>query len=309
MKLRRLAGGIFVVAAFAYLIGFIYQNAEQLRTQEWTIRPGLLIASLLVQIVGLFWGVGVWKLLLRVMGNPVPFRQVARIWFVSGLGRYIPGKVWQFVGAAHIGRASGLAAVTTITALAAHTIFFLIGAAFVSVYFVPQALGVSPSSVTLIRWLTPLLFLLVHPAVIRTALHVLRRLTRKDLLEWTGGWSSGAALVLLSVAGWLITGGAFFVFVSSFTELPLETLPTVAGINAFSFIVGTLFFPAPAGFGAKEVALTTMLTGYVTAPAAAIIAVAARLWTIAAEVIPALVLLPRGSAAAAGDSTTRESDS
>lgn len=295
MTLRKAAGIVFVVAAFAYLAILIYRNVGALRAEEWTVRPGVMVGSLVLHIVGLLWGVGAWRLLLRVMGHRVSYRQLARIGFVSGLGRYLPGKVWQFVGAAHLGRASGLTAVATVTALAAHTIFFMIGAAFVSVYFLPEALGVSAAGMTMLRRLAPLLFLLVHPAVIRTALHLLRRITRKELGEWTGGWGSGLGFVALSIAGWVITGTAFYLFILSFTPIPLESLPTIIGINAASFIFGTLFFPAPAGLGAKELALTTLLAGYVTGPMAAVLAIASRLWTVAAEVIPALIFLPGDS--------------
>ena len=305
--MRRLAGVVFVTAAFGFLFLFVFREAGQLRAHNWTIRPVLMGASLLLHIVGLFCGVATWRLVIRAMGFPVPFRELARIWFLSGLGRYIPGKIWQFVGAAHIGRSSGLPAAVTVTALAAHTLFFLIGAALTSLYLVPEDLGLSGSGLIFLRWTAPALLLLVHPAVVGWALSLIRRIAKKELVEWTAGWAVGAGLVLLSVICWVITGAALYLFVLSLTPIPVGALPSVIGMNALSFIIGNLFFIAPAGLGAKEGTLTLLLAAHVTGPVAALIAVAARLWTVAAEVLPALFLLRNRRTSATttpfGDST------
>lgn len=289
--MRRLAGALFVAVAFGFLFLIVFREAGQLKAQTWTVRPVLMGASLLLHIAGLLCGVATWRLVIRAMGYRVPFRQLARIWFLSGLGRYIPGKIWQFVGAAHIGRGSGLPAAVTVTALAAHTLFFLIGAALVSLYLVPEGLGISGSSLIALWWLAPALFILVHPAVVGWALSLIRRITKKELVAWTAGWGVGAGIVMLAVVCWVITGAALHLFILSLTPLPPSAFLSVIGMNALSFIVGNLVFIAPAGLGAKEGTLTLLLAAHVAGPAAALIAVAARLWTVAAEVLPALFLL------------------
>lgn len=291
MRARRVAGVLFVAVAFAFLFLYVLRDIGQLRAQQWTVRPALMAASLLIHVAGLLCGVATWRLVIRAMGYRVGLRQLARIWFLSGLGRYIPGKIWQFVGAAHIGRGSGLPAAVTVTALAAQTLFFLIGAVLVSAYLLSEGLGVTAGDLTALRWIAPALVVLVHPAVVRWVLALIRRVTGKDLVAWTAGWAVGIGIVLLATVCWLITGSALYLFVLSLTPIPLAALLPVAGMNAASFIVGTLFFIAPAGLGAKEWSLSLLLAAYVTGPGAALIAVAARLWMIVAEVLPALFLL------------------
>ena len=61
-----------------------------------------------------------------------------------------------------------------------------------------------------------------------------------------------------------------------------------------AFVAGYLVFIAPAGLGAKEGVLAALLTVHLPISSAALIAVAARLWTVVAEVFPALALLGRG---------------
>lgn len=288
---RRAAGIAFVGAAFLFLTVFVVQNLSELRAQEWTVRPVLLVLSLLVNIIAAFWSVGVWKLLLRGAGYDVPLGGLARIWFVSALGRYIPGKIWQFVGAVQIGRTTGLPGAVTVTSLVANAFYFLVAAVLVSVYLLPAGLGIDSAILAVVQWIAPVILILVHPAPLAAAFRIIGRLTGRDLSEWKGSWGDAVRIVILAIIGWGLTGCALYLFLLSLTPLPWTAVPAVIGMNAVSFIVGNMVFIAPAGLGAKEGALAVMLAAYMTAPGAALVAIAARLWTVAAEILPALFLL------------------
>src|SRR5688500_183488 len=93
---QRVAGLIFGAAVIAFLALFVARNLDQLRQHEWSIRPGILALAVALNIAGLAWGVAVWRRVLRRMHARVGYLQLARVWFISGLGRYIPGKIWQF---------------------------------------------------------------------------------------------------------------------------------------------------------------------------------------------------------------------
>jgi len=291
---RRVAGFAFILIAFSFLGYYVASNVGALRAQPWEVRPGLLLLSLAVHIAGLAWGVAVWQILLRLMGYRVSLGGLMRVWFVSGLGRYIPGKIWQFVGAAHLGNALGIPAGVTVTALAVHAGFFLLAAGLTSIYLLPAASPVVGGVLTSLRWGAPLLLFLLHPAVIGGALRLFRRLSGRASEVWTASWRNSFGLLLLACIGWALTGVALYLFLLSLTPLPGSALPAVVAINALSFVLGYAVFVAPAGLGAREVSLAALLALFVPAPVAALLAVAARLWTVAAEVIPALFLMARG---------------
>ncbi|MDR0787259.1 MAG: flippase-like domain-containing protein [Gemmatimonadota bacterium] len=293
---RRIAGGIFVVVAFGFLLWFVTRNVAELRAHEWRLRPGLLAASLALHIAGLLWGVFVWRMLLRRMGFGVGYRELARIWFVSGLGRYIPGKIWQFVGAAHLGGQVGLSATVTVTALMVHSGIFTIAAVLVGVYALPPDLipQIEPV-VRAARLGAPLLLLFLHPVVVQTGFGLIHRITGKDLGHWNGRWRDGVLLVLLATISWVVVGLGFTLFVESLTTVRGATTLALVAVNALAFVAGVIVFIAPAGLGAKEGAFAAMLALFMPASVAALVAIAARLWAVAAEVIPALALLPRSS--------------
>ncbi len=304
---RRAAGFVFAAAAFLFLGLLVVENVGALRQHEWSVRPALLALSIAVNIAGLAWGVLVWRMVLRRMGVEVPYTSVARVWFLSGLGRYIPGKIWQFVGAAQLGGSAGMPASVTVAALAVHTGFFILGALFLAVYLLPVAgVGWLGPEVTALRWGAPFLLILAHPAIIRLAGRIVHRFSPASTGPlWNAGWLDGIVLTLYSAIGWLLSGVGFHLFVTSLTPLQAGALAGMIGINALSFVAGYIVLIAPAGLGAKEIALAALLTAYVPAPVAALLAAAARLWTVAGEVIPALLFaaLGRGSAAPRGTSS------
>jgi glycosyltransferase 2 family protein len=290
VRWRSAAGLAFAIAAFAFLGGYIAANVAELRAFEWSVRPHMLVLSIAVQIAGLAVGVLAWQLLLRRMHVRVPFFVLARVRIVSGLARYVPGKVWPFIGAARMASGAGMPPALTITSLLASTVFTLLGALLVAAVLLPLESVSAGVPLERLRWLAPLILLLAHPRVIRLALSIASRLARQNIAGWTGGWLDGIGLVALAAAGWIVSGLALCAFIVSLTPLPAAVFPAVIGIHAFAYVLGQAFFIAPAGLGAKEGTLAALLALYLTLPVAALIAVAVRLWSTTAELVLAVAL-------------------
>lgn len=297
---KRLLGAALVVAAFFFLGREIVRNAEQLRGFDWEVRPGLLVLSVAVLSLVFLAGTWVWSLVLRAFGVRMPLRPLARAWFLSNLSRYVPGVVWQFVSLVQLSGGAGLTAGTAVTSLLVHLGFSLLSAVVVGVWLLPLDLaGALAPAVVAGRWASPAALLLVHPALIRRSVRLAHRLGRGSGEEWEGSWPAGIGFLALGGLGWIGTGAAFHLFLLSFADVGIDAFPAVVAINALAFVVGYAAFFAPGGIGFKEAALTLLLGGLVPPAVAASLAIAARLWTIAAEVGPALVLARGGPGPAA----------
>ncbi len=291
---RRLLSAALVLAAFTFLGIEIVQNVDELRSFRWTFRPALLLTSLLALIGVFFWGIVVWRAVLRRFGVEAEYLPLARTWFVANVSRYIPGVVWQFVSLAQLGGKIGISATTSVTSMLVSMGFTSVAAIAVGVALLPAELaGEIAPILAVLRWCAPLLFLVIHPAVIRFLLRHTTRLTRRETLVWSGSWLDGLWLLCLATVSWLAFGAALFLFLRAFTGLDVSALPAIAAINALAFLAGYIAFFAPGGLGFKDAALTLLLAGLVPSGIAASLAVAARLWNIVAEVTPALALLPR----------------
>lgn len=262
------------------------RNLHELRRFSWEVRPALLLLSVGVLALAFVIGVWIWQLILRRFSIVIRYRTLARIWFLTNVARYIPGKIWQFVGVAQMGGAAGLPRLTAVTSLALQMGFTLAAALIVGVLLLPASGDIAGRIVASLRWLTPIALLAVHPRAIGLGLVLLRRITRREVADWRGSWGEGVWLLTLAGLAWLVYGTAFYLFLQALIPLPAAALPPVVAMNALAFAAGYVVLIAPAGLGAKEASLAGFLSMLVPLPVAAALAVAARLWTMAGELLP-----------------------
>lgn len=290
---RRLAGTLLVGAAAAFLGLTIARNWAELGRYDWHIRPVRLALSVPALTLVFVWGIVVWGGVLRgFRHDPVPLPRLGRIWFLSSLTRYIPGKIWQFVSAAQLAQAAGLSGAVLLTSLVVYMGFNLLSAAVVAALTLPLGTyGFGRASVAVVDGFAIASVVLVHPWVLNALLRLVPRVLHRETLVWTGRWLDGLFLLSLAVVSWILYGAAFTLFVTSLVEVPWVMLLPLAGVAALSFLVGYFVFVAPAGLGAREAVMTLLLAPYAPAGVAALVAVAARLWTVAGELLGAAAAL------------------
>ena len=97
----------------------------------------------------------------------------------------------------------------------------------------------------------------------------------------SAGWSS-------TLMNWGIYATAFWLLYLSFGES--GTFLQVGPAFAAAYVAGYIAIFAPAGAGIREGVLVVLLQPIMAREAAVVLAVIARLWTIALEVIPAALL-------------------
>jgi glycosyltransferase 2 family protein len=288
---RRLLGLLLVLAAAGYLAHTISANAQELRAFEWRARPLRLTLSVAAHVGVLVWGVWVWSRVLACLPGPrVPLPALQRIWFLGNLARYIPGKIFQFVAVAQLGRAGGMGVGVLLTSIVVHAGLSLASAAVLAAWTLAPLFLPAPHAFWAAVATTALALLAVHPAVLNAALGLAPRLLRRPVIPWQAGWRRGVLLLGLCLLSWSAYGVAYHLLVSSLADLPWRHLPQLAGVNALSFVAGYLSL-LPGGIGLREVAMTELLRAYVPGGVAAVLALVARLWTIAAELLGAALAL------------------
>ena len=302
---RRLLTFALIAVALGYIARMVLANAGDLATLE--LRIGMLALSVAAHVVVLVWGVFIWSRVLRFFAaEQASFPALLRIWALSNVVRYIPGGVWRFLAAARLANASGLSQVVTLSAMVVHVLLSLVSACVVAIATLPlDALGVSEDVALILRIAVPVAAVIaMHPAWLGWGLRLIPRALHREVLGWHGSWLDGLGLLCLSLATWAIYGGAFYLFLAALAPLPLSALPAAIGVNALSFVAGSVTVIAPGGLGVKEVAMTGLLLPLLPAGVAAVTAVAARLWSVVADLALAgiALLLRDRSATGEGDS-------
>lgn len=307
---RRLLGALLVAATAWWLGRLIVDNWAELRRFDWRADPALLAASVVAHVAVLAWGVWVWSRILRHFEHPpVRLGVLQRIWFLSNLARYLPGKVFQFIAVAQLSRAAGLSGAVLLTSMLVHTGFALLSAVVVAAWTLTGGIvrGVDPLWPALAA--TVGAAFAVHPAFLNRLLSFIPRLLKKEVIRWKAGWMDGLLLLGLSIVSWGFYGVAYHLFIASLADVPWRLLPQMAGVNALSFFIGYAS-PLPGGAGLREISMTGLLRPYFSDGVAAVLSIAARMWTIAAELIggSVAVLLVRGGPGVDGSASTEPAE-
>ena len=246
----------------------------------------IALAALLV------WGtyfllIMTWRTVLGGWHQHLPLRSAARIWCVSNLWRYLPGKVWSVASLEVLARREGVQGwAAAAAALAIQALSIGTGAG-VAIAFLPQADS-------------PVLFV----AAIAIAVVSVAALTLKPMVRALARVAGGriqlqplpVGVVLAGVGAtlvaWLMYGLAFRFLALGLLPNDAPSLPLAMGSFAGAYIVGLFAIFAPGGIGIREGMLLVFLTPSIGGGAALALSVGSRLLLTFAEVTAALVTVP-----------------
>lgn len=278
MRAAQWLAGLAIIAIAARSL---VRNWADLRSQplEWRVQPGwLLVSALLVWLMYALL-IGAWRTMLAGWGQRLDGWTSARIWTVSSLGKYLPGKVWAVAGMALMAQRAGIAPwAATGSAVVLQVLAIGTGAAVAgltgraAIEAAHQGSGV-------------VLGLLVAGAVAGVALllwpPLLRRLLRFAAPD---AEARGAPAVAGIVVGIVANAVAWVGYGASLWFLSRGLLPGVdlglglaIAVFTASYLAGFLALFAPGGLGVREGLFILMLQGPLGIGPATALALASRL--------------------------------
>jgi len=310
----RLKGALRIgalVIALGFMVALVSTQWQALQAFQWQVRPAWLVLSLVGLWLAWLLELSVWRFLLSTLGGNLRWGRAAETWFLSNIVRYIPGNVWQFLGMAELAADDGVSRVTTFASIALHqALSTAVGMVLAAVYFAVAGKGALLDAIRPFLWLIPLGLLLCNPRFLEWSLNTLLRLFKRPPIKVTLTWPQ-LALILLGYLGvWLIMGSAFALLAASFTPVTPQQVAALIATWAAAYVIGYLSMITPSGLGVREGVMILLLAPLFPAPIPTIIALAARLWMVIAEVVGAsiaLVVRTRERRAESGWSGERDS--
>lgn len=271
-------------------VGFNLEELAAFDLSGLEVSWGLMALSVLVLLLAYLFSAYLWGFMVNeIGGGEVPVVAALRVFFTANLGRYLPGKVWQIAGLAYLARGEGVAPGPATAAAVLGQAFSLAGATLLGTGVL---LGVGRGPDLGGGWAAAVLLVLLigatSPGILKILLPLWFRLAREDE---PGGFrpdrAFGVRWMGLYALAWGLQGTAFWILVRS---LGFE-LTLLEGVPAFSaaYVAGYLALFAPAGIGIREGMLVVFL-GPALGAGAAVVALVARLWSTAVELIPAVPL-------------------
>ncbi|HXG44785.1 MAG TPA: lysylphosphatidylglycerol synthase domain-containing protein, partial [Gemmatimonadales bacterium] len=287
-------------AVLAWVGAALWRNWSEVRAQPpvWSVNPGGVILSAILVWAMYAILIAAWRAMLAGWGQRLGPWEAARIWTVSSLGKYVPGKVWAVAGMALMAREAGVApwaataSAVILQALAIGTGALVAGAAG------SQALESAHPGATAALWALAAasalgVGLLTWPPLVQRLVRTVTTLPAAGSLP--------ARPVLLglgaNLVAWLGYGAALWILArATLPEAPLG-LGAAIGSFAASYVAGLLVLVAPGGLGVREGVFVLMAQGSLGWGGAAALAVASRLLLTLTELGAALpfLIFRRGS--------------
>jgi hypothetical protein len=287
-KLQVAVPAVIFALCFSILGYGLYKNWTALASFQWKINYLQVALSFIFYTFDLTLAVVGWSLIVNKLAGFLNFRKNLKIYCYSNIASRLPGTVWFIIGRAYLYEQQGIAkSVISIGSLLEMVLIILSG---ILTYFLflPFLSPISAlrNSLPLIA-LIPLGLLLTHPAILRA---ILKRFTRakapydlhyQDTLAWLG----------IYIVVWIVGGVVLYSAVNAFYPLSLAQLPGIIGAWTLSGVAASLVFFSPSGLGIRELTLSFLLSYYIPAPLAIVVALGMRVGLTAYEAFWAVVAL------------------
>lgn len=237
-----------------------------------------------------------WRLLLSGWGSDLHFGSAVRIWTISNLGKYLPGKVWSIGAMGVLAQREGVSGVAASGAALLNALLNL-GAGFGVIALVgARDMDRIPPWMRTAAIVASLIFV---AGVL--ALPTLLPLLLGRIAQWRKVASSDQQVparrlwlvTLLHALSWVGYGLAFMAFTRGVTPHVSGASSVFIAVYAASYLLGYLMLFAPGGIGVRESAMVWLLVtlGLALQPDAILLSLASRVWLTVVEVLPGLIAL------------------
>jgi len=254
----------------------------------------IAIATLLVLITYALLIEG-WRRILWAWAAPLSWSDASRIWFLSNLGKYVPGNIWSLTAMGVMARGHGISGLAAAgSSVVMQMVSLATGAAIVALTGA-KLLG-RPYLATAILAVV-VAGLLSAPRLLPPLTGWLGKLMGRELMPPAIPAASIWTATLTSTLSWIFYGLAFQLFVRGLLGSASGEIASYIAVYTAAYILGFISPIAPAGLGVREIALAAAMTqlGLANEADAALVAIAARLWLTVVELVPSGVYIALGA--------------
>lgn len=289
---KRLVVFIMVFAVAGAILFLILREVVQgwplIAAYPWELSAPLMALSLVVGMGSFLLAAKAAELLARSLGAGIGFRRLLLILCTMQISRYLPGRIWGFLGLSFMLEREGFGRTLAITLPVLHQGMSILALAAVGLSL-SAVFGVQGSGHQLDRW-APVLVVFFFAALVLLPL----------VLRWGAGekhgrpkwryfsslvarqWYEAVGMLLFSA---VTLAAAFITFVGGLTKISCLDAPHIGGAFLLSYVAGWLAFFLPGGVGVREGALAYLLGSSFGVEVGSALALAARMWATLMEVV------------------------
>lgn len=276
-----------VCVALFFLGRVIAINWSRLSAFPWQFRVGPLLGSLFLLLIALFFWAAIWRRMVVRSGCPIGLADGVRVYLLSNLAKYIPGSIWGYASRPVLGRSAGLTLMGVGVSVVWEIGIAVVASLLLSVATIPFYPATVPAPIWQLVLVAALGCLVgLAPPIANRWIRLLRR-NEADQTAAPFGWADFSLFLGAALGAHVLVGTAFFLFARSLADLDGSAWWSFVGLWSLSATAGLLVVVVPYGFGVKEGLVALLLQPFLPIEAAALVAVASRLWTIAGDLLAA----------------------
>lgn len=282
---------------FYFLGRSLFLNWSKVRNYQWELDYPLLIVSFFLFGLVYLYLIRIWLSLLGKLDSRIPFWKMFKIWFLSNLGKYLPGKVWTVVGVIYLLEKEGVPKKKGLTTAIIGQALSVLSALLLSFIFLGYTLyekifSKNPAVFFLAIFFSVAVFVFItYPKLLEMVINFGLRLVKKEEISLELKAKELLLYLVYYTLSWLLFGLAFVFFVRSVTPVEWNLYFSLTGAFAFSLTIGFLAVFVPGGLGVREGILVLLLSLYFPLPVATLLSIFSRLWISLVEIGGASVSL------------------
>lgn len=277
---------LFLVVAAVFLIKTVKGNYVQIRDMDFEVNMPIFLFSTLLYLMYFACLAFLWHYVTVLNKSSIPVGEAISCYAFSVLGKYIPGEVFMLLARVPAYERRGIKMRKVTINFFLENLGTFLGAAFL---FLGSLFFFRNNILADYKWLiiiaSAVLLLAMNPKVINCFLRFLERFMKGKDLQIPFGYGKFLSVVALFVCNWILVGTGFYYLVCSIYPIEFSQFLYAGGIFGLAVILGMISFFAPSGLGVREGILTLGLSVIMPKEYALIIALIARLWATAAELL------------------------
>lgn len=291
----RLVLSLLAIAGVVYLVA---KSHNEIGRFQFSYNWPMLAVAFFLEVLAYLCRFRIWLGITDELDLRTSKLTAARGYFLSTLGKYIPGNVGLFLARVEAYRGYGRSRVAVATiveyvaTIASSCLLVVIGLA-AAPFSVPPGIRLGAGALAVV------LIMALHPRFLLGLINRVLRLAKRDPLLSFPSWSMQVRFVLAFILVGLLQGLALFVVLNALHPTSFDNYLAITGAYYAAGLIGLAVVFAPSGIGVREGVLMLVLPSMVPRPLAIVSTVLIRLVATAGEVFLAGLFSLRGRSKAA----------
>jgi hypothetical protein len=284
-RLRELSGALVIVLVLAGVALTIARNRHAFVDSIKQVGVLGFLLSLLFGVIGVGATHLEWRAVLAGLGIRFGPVEGAQVFFVSQLGKYLPGSVWPVLMQMEAGRRRGADRKTLIATNMITVVLSIAGGVVLAGILLPFSYAAALHRFWWALAALPLVLVLAHPRSLPYLLNRVLVLVRRKPLDVRMSAAATARASAWAGLSWLGLGLHLTVLCALIGHFSIGLVALCIGGMGLAVSAGVLFIPAPAGAGMREVVLGYVLVSALDHGQVVAVVVASRVILIVVDLI------------------------